>query len=80
MSGRSAAVDQLERALEFSGRALQSGRNSVSLDGGIPVELARRLLRVFGDVDVDGARASRRGNLERLAERSARCRLPASPG
>ena len=70
ISGRSALLISSSARWNSSGRALQSGRNSGFFGSGrFPVELARRLLRVFRDVDVHGTRPARRRNLERLAER-----------
>ena len=63
------AVDQLERALKLlRARAPVGAELRFLRRGRIPVELARRLLRVLRDVDVDGAGPSRSGNLEGLAE------------
>ncbi len=62
-------VDELERALELFGPRAPVGTELRLLrHRGVPVELARRLLCVLGDVDVHRARPSRRGDLEGLAE------------
>ena len=63
-------VDQLEGALIFLGTRAPVGTELRFPRGGrVPIELARRLLRVLRDVDVHGSGAARRGDLERLAER-----------
>ena len=70
MMGRSAPLISSSARWNSAGFALQSGRKRGLLRRrGIPVELARRLLRVFRDVDVNRARTSRRGDVERLTER-----------
>ena len=62
-------VDQLEGALIFLGTRAPVGTELRFLRGsGVPIELARRLLRVFRDVDVHGTGTAPGRDLERFAE------------
>ena len=81
MTGRRADFDQRERALE--GVAIQrAGRRAAACDrrGGVPIELARRLLRVLGDVDQHRTGPARLRDRETPRARPARRRRRASPG
>ena len=63
-------ANQLDRALEVGRRRPVIRPIAAELRlGAVPVELARRLLRVLGDVDQHRSRAAGGGDVERLANR-----------